>query len=443
MIGTVFELSASLFDSILCIYFITKFCQVKYHSLLSSLALVLIYTVTLLGDFCAESFSFIFTILIYLTSLIYALIIGRKKPFVAICATCIYHITLIILSTLLFYSFSLLFNNFTDLLYGVDSAGRYAYVITHKVLLLACLRLVITLRKHTTHGNVINGVFTFLFSIITVLGLAITISITNTIDASLINTQLLSIALVFLFLNIFLYILLTQISRLQKKNYDLELLSEKAQYESDKYQEALIFWKEAQKHSHDVKHHMAAIIGMIENNEIQNCTKYIEDYLDQIQKTRRFSPSGNSVLDYLIHSKLSALTNTEIIIVGNIGDLSDIADVDLASLIGNILDNAVEAEEKVEQKRIELLFRVVNNNRIIICKNNISSSVLAINKQLQSTKSSPHKHGYGHQIVADIVQKYNGLIEYFEEYNMFGVQIVLPNSKLKDMTFIKKQCEKS
>ena len=64
------------------------------------------------------------------------------------------------------------------------------------------------------------------------------------------------------------------------------------------------------------------------------------------------------LLDYLIASKLSSLKDTEIIISGSVGDLSDIKDKDLACLVGNILDNAVEAIESVKrsQKRIELLF---------------------------------------------------------------------------------------
>ena len=138
--------------------------------------------------------------------------------------------------------------------------------------------------------------------------------------------------------------------------------------------------------------------------------------------------SGNSVIDYLINTKLSTLDNVEVLISGYVGNYADIADVDLACILGNILDNAIEAQDHViSSKRIELLFLRKNSNRIIICKNTVKESVLQNNQRLKSTKEAPELHGMGHQIVETTVKKYNGLIDYFEKDDMFGVQIVLPD----------------
>ena len=137
--------------------------------------------------------------------------------------------------------------------------------------------------------------------------------------------------------------------------------------------------------------------------------------------------SGNSVIDYLINTKLSTLDNVEVLVSGYVGNYADIADVDLACILGNILDNAIEAQANViSSKRIELLFLRKNSNRIIICKNTIKESVLRNNQRLKTTKKAPELHGMGHQIVETTVKKYDGLIDYFEKDDMFGVQIVLP-----------------
>jgi sensor histidine kinase regulating citrate/malate metabolism len=136
--------------------------------------------------------------------------------------------------------------------------------------------------------------------------------------------------------------------------------------------------------------------------------------------------SDNRVLDYLINSKLCSLENTQVVISGSVGDLSDIADTDLACLMGNILDNAIDAINSVPEKRIELLFSLQNMNRIIICKNTIVKSVLATNPQLNSTKRASKNHGYGMKIISEIVEKHHGMIDYFEEFDMFGIQIILP-----------------
>ena len=100
--------------------------------------------------------------------------------------------------------------------------------------------------------------------------------------------------------------------------------------------------------------------------------------------------------------------------------------------MANLLDNAIEAQEKlVSEKRIELLFLYRKSSRIIICKNTIDKSVLQNNKEMKSTKDSPELHGIGHQIVETTVGKYNGLIDYFEDSGMFGVQIVIPDAQVQ------------
>jgi len=48
------------------------------------------------------------------------------------------------------------------------------------------------------------------------------------------------------------------------------------------------------------------------------------------------------------------------------------------------------------------------------------------NKELRSNKKALESHGLGHRIVEDKVNKYHGILDYFEEDSMFGVQIILP-----------------
>jgi sensor histidine kinase regulating citrate/malate metabolism len=97
---------------------------------------------------------------------------------------------------------------------------------------------------------------------------------------------------------------------------------------------------------------------------------------------------------------------------GNAGEFADILDADMTCILGNILDNAIEALEKVKKnKRLELHFSSTKNCRIILCKNSVDESVLNVNSELNTTKSDAEHHGFGHVIVEDIVQKYGGFTE--------------------------------
>ena len=109
------------------------------------------------------------------------------------------------------------------------------------------------------------------------------------------------------------------------------------------------------------------------------------------------------------------------------GELADIDEVDLACLLGNLLDNALEALSLTKEPRLELCFFMENANRVISCKNSIAGSVLDKNKNLLSTKSDKSSHGFGIPVIRQIVAKYDGMCEFYEEDSLFCVTIVLPN----------------
>ena len=197
-------------------------------------------------------------------------------------------------------------------------------------------------------------------------------------------------------------------------------------FEEERHKNAAAVWENVRKVQHDMKQHLTVMAGYLDRGKAEECREYVEDLIPQVGQMGKLIRSDNPTLDYLINSKLCALKDTKVIVSGGVGDLSDIRDADLACLIGNVLDNAVEAVEGLSEKRIELLFTRQNDNRIIICKNTVGQSVLATNPHLRSTKPKGDAHGLGHRIVERIVADYHGMIDYFEEFGMFGVQIILP-----------------
>ena len=228
------------------------------------------------------------------------------------------------------------------------------------------------------------------------------------------------------FTNFGLVALYLYLQKLRQGNYEARLFAEKKRFEENRYNDANAIWENVRKVQHDIKQHLTVINGYLSEDKTKECREYISTLLPNIERMGNLIKSDNRILDYLINSKLCALENTQVVISGSVGDLSDIADGDLACLMGNILDNAIEGTQTAEEKRIELHFMKQNSNRIIICKNTVAKSVLAENSSLKSTKQTGDAHGYGTKIVAEIVAKYHGMIDYYEEFDLFGVQIILP-----------------
>lgn len=432
MINTLIELIVSLFDSIICIYFLTKFNKISFKRTqlyVPISAVLILFLYSLINDFYLSGFNTIGTIIFLILYIIYSLVISNiyKTNYIrAILSAFMFEIVFVLLSSFLYVIISMYINDFNQLMQGAQNNIRYIYIIMHKISLFSILKLLLYFFKADHALDLANGALSFFFSLTTIFGLGATMQIVSMVDVDIFVTQVLLITISFIIINIIFYILIGQIQKLLKHRYELKLLEEKLEFEKARHNDSVLIWTNIRKVQHDIKQHLTIISGLLEENEIEDCKEYLHMLLPNVDRLGKIIKSDNKILDYLINSKLSNLKDTKVIISGSIGDLSDIEEFDLACLFGNILDNAIEALNQVDEKQIELLFMRQNSNRIIICKNTINGSVLSNNKELKSTKKSGDHHGYGTKIVSRIVADYNGCVDYYEEFNMFCVQIILP-----------------
>ena len=432
LIGLIVEIAISLFDSILCIYFILRYNRVSWRKSKLTIPFILIYFgITLVGDFLFPGFMMLISMIVFLLSVLFSFLVSRPftdrhKIVRALVAPCIYEVVFILLSSLIFAILSMAVKDFDQLLQGSTEVARYIYILLHKTALFTILQFILHLFRIDGTASLWNGVLTFLLSLTTMMGLGAAMYIATSPAAEHFQAQILIIVLAFILVNVLLYVLLAQIQRLQKSRYALKLLEEKMAFEKARHNDAAAVWENVRKVQHDMKQHLTVIAGHLNEGRTDDCREYVSTLLPQVEQMGKLIRSDNPTLDYLINSKLCALKDTKVIISGAVGDLSDIRDADLACMIGNVLDNAIEAVAETEEKRIELLFSKQNENRIIICKNTVRASVLQSNPKLNTTKASGDAHGLGHQIVEKLVSDYHGMIDYFEEFGMFGVQIILP-----------------
>lgn len=271
-----------------------------------------------------------------------------------------------------------------------------------------------------------NGISVMLVSIATIIGIGTTMLISMSLESDIFQLQVMIITAAFVLVNIIVYLMTGQIQKLQQIKYELQLLREKETFDEERHNDISVMWENIREVQHDIKQHLTVISCHLDNGEIDKCEQYVDELLPTINYTNRLVSTENTVLDYLINTKLGALKDTEIYISETIVDLSDIREVDLACMMGNVFDNAIDAIKNLEDKRIELIFNFINANRVIICRNTIEKSVLEHNKELKSTKPGRNGTGLGHKIIEKVVKNYGGMVDYFEENGMFGVEIILP-----------------
>ena len=428
-LNTLIELCFSLFDAVIFLYFVSRFNDASISPRKNKLlipALLVIFGFSIINDLLLSGFSVLGTVIFLVLYIAYAIGISSKKYVRAIVSACIFEVVFVLLSSILYFAIGLFIKDTDQLLQGSSDVIRYVYIIMHKIALFVVLKFILMAFKARNKMELKHGIIALVFSFTTILGLGATMHMS--FNAPSTQLQAMVIAIAFTLCNVILYLLIYQVQKHQQKEYELRLLNERVASTEARHKEITVIWEQARKLQHDMRLHLGIINEYLERNEVEHSKEYINELLPKIQGQRAFTFAENPILEYLINSRLSPLTDTEIVISGSIGDLSDIKDSDLLCLVGNILDNAVEAIARVkrDKKRIELLFLRQNSNRIIICKNTIEKSVFGENSELKTTKAPSSEHGYGTKIIAKIVSDYGGMVDYFEEFNMFGVQVILP-----------------
>ena len=227
-------------------------------------------------------------------------------------------------------------------------------------------------------------------------------------------------------INILTYILMKRIS--EKNIEKTELIIDKMQNElyRTQFKEAEKKYDEMNKIHHDMKNHLQCISSLLDDKEYEKAENYIADMIkNKLNFEFKQINTGNRVVDAISNAKLTQCIDENILTTVDAGSIeASIDDVDMCSLLGNIFDNAIEACRKVEKNK-EIHFEINQKKGYIniIMKNSVQNSVIENNPKFKTTKKHKDIHGYGIKIVKSIVEKYNGMMELFEQDGFFIADI--------------------
>ena len=177
---------------------------------------------------------------------------------------------------------------------------------------------------------------------------------------------------------------------------------------------------------HDMKNHTLVILSYLEENKTEEARQYAGEILDKLNRMYTYVNVGNSLLSYIINSKLSMAKEQGIEIKAEIENLSFsyMDSVDFSSLLNNVLDNAINGALESEGKRLEVNIVSEKGFDVITVKNSIDGSVLKDNPELATSKEEPG-HGYGMKQMKAVTEKYEGNIDIYEKDGMFIVRVML------------------
>ncbi|MBR3768915.1 MAG: sensor histidine kinase [Lachnospiraceae bacterium] len=197
---------------------------------------------------------------------------------------------------------------------------------------------------------------------------------------------------------------------------------EQEQYEISRENIALINQK-----CHDLKHQIRAIRYM-NRDEID---AYIKEVEDSIAIYESIVKTGNEVLDTILTEK-SLYCKERGITVSCVADGSQmgfINTIDLYAILGNALDNAIEAVEKFqheEKRQIDVMIYRQQQFLVINIVNPMKDKLVFEEELPRTTKKDRFHHGFGLRSIRYIVKKYDGNLNVSEEDGCFSLKILMP-----------------
>lgn len=226
----------------------------------------------------------------------------------------------------------------------------------------------------------------------------------------------------------FMYYMVYKTDKNNKMKMEYAMLTKQYEMQNESLEQINEVMRQLSAFKHDVKNNMQCVSEMIESGNYNAAASYCEEYCDNIEKVGTVYYTNNNALNAIINVKVNHAIHKNIDVKTAITDsMKYMDDIDICVLLANIMDNAIEAEEKLkkEDRYMELEIYEKKNYHCISLKNRIKDSVLQNNENLLSTKSDGIEHGIGHKNVERIVKKYGGDVNYYEENNMFCCGIII------------------
>jgi len=233
-------------------------------------------------------------------------------------------------------------------------------------------------------------------------------------------------------INIFMYYTYDVLAAVHEEKLKSALHTQEKEYYFTQCQLMQESVEQMKMYRHDVKFHLATLNDFAIKDNADNVIKYLNSLFDNIGKKEIYSDTGNIAFDSIINFKLktAAEDNVKLDIDVFVPPKPNIEIADVVTILGNLLDNAIDGVSKVEDKIIKLNIEARKGNLFIKIENTFDGLVkYAKGKdgatEAITTRKRGDNHGYGLKNIRIAAGKYNGRVDISHEDNVFSVAVLL------------------
>ncbi|HIR14190.1 MAG TPA: sensor histidine kinase [Candidatus Choladousia intestinavium] len=214
-----------------------------------------------------------------------------------------------------------------------------------------------------------------------------------------------------------------------------KLKQEQAEITERDYQALRRTYADNAKLYHDLHNHIEAIYQCLIQGDTKEAVRYCQELRTPVRQISQTVWTGDKALDYLISSKIALAGQEQIKTKVNIEypHNTNIRSVDLTTILGNLLDNALEAAKTAPEslRFLNLTIRRINAMLVIKVENGYGNTPAQENGKLLTSKKDKAFHGWGLKSVRTAAERYDGAIRTDYKDHVFQSVVTLSFQPVK------------
>lgn len=197
---------------------------------------------------------------------------------------------------------------------------------------------------------------------------------------------------------------------------------------ADQYEEVKAIYLQMRGWRHDYHNHLQTMKAYLAQEQWEDLASYLDELEADLRAVDLLVKSGNPMVDAILNSKLSLAKQASIRLdlTVHVMDRLSISDTDLCIILGNLLDNAMEAcaELEPDKRYIRLYLDAIGQQFYLSIQNSAKEILSFEEKHYISTKRG--NHGLGLKRVALLIESYEGFLNLQNEPGIFAVEVSIP-----------------
>lgn len=288
--------------------------------------------------------------------------------------------------------------------------------------------------SHKSKSRINNRVF-FMYLLIPVSSLCIMILTYYLTDTAIrqIFIQLMLTVCFFLILlgNICIFYVFNRYLEEMDNSIKYNMIITKQDADINYYQHVEILNNEYEEFIHNISHYLKTIGELAKANQNNKIEELIAQLDIQLENSIITLFSENHVINAILNEKKNEAAKKGINYDAYVEPgviMGDLTDMDIITIMGNLLDNAILAAGNSESRNVNIRIFMQNEGSFTVIKivNDFSGELVKSEKGYVTTKNEKGIHGIGIQSVKNTIEKYEGYLECFSNHNVFTAILIIP-----------------